>query len=211
MVAGVGAIDLALFIVAADDGWMPQTEEHFQILQYLNVKRAIVALTKIDLAEDLELVLDDVKENLIDGPWETAEVVPVSSHTGAGIDQLRDTIAKTLSASPPAADCEKPRLPVDRAFSLKGIGTVVAGTLIDGSLSVGNRSRGSALGNSSSYSNRPEPRAKSRGSAAGNPNRGQSLRGQRARSQINGERCDRAAAMFSLCLTSANRSPRSTC
>ena len=82
MVAGVGAIDLALFIVAADDGWMPQTEEHYQILQYLGVKRAVIALTKVDLAEDLELVLEDLRENLEGGPWEQAPVVPVSSHTG---------------------------------------------------------------------------------------------------------------------------------
>ncbi len=137
MVAGVGAIDLALFIVAADDGWMPQTEEHYQILQYLGVRQAVIALTKIDLAEDLELALDDVRENLLDGPWENAEVVPVSSHTGEGIDALRDTLARQLTASPPPTDCGKPRLPVDRAFSLKGIGTVVAGTLIDGELTVG--------------------------------------------------------------------------
>lgn len=137
MVAGVGSLDLAIFIVAADDGWMPQTEEHYQILQYLKVKRAIVALTKVDLAEDLELVLEDVKENLIDGPWEDAEVIPVSSHTGQGIDELRSKIAEVLDRCPPPVDNGKPRLPVDRAFSLKGIGTVVAGTLIDGSIAVG--------------------------------------------------------------------------
>lgn len=137
MVAGVGAIDLALFVVAADDGWMPQTEEHYQILQYLGVKNAIIALTKVDLAEDLELVLEDVKENLADGPWEESEIVPVSSHTGQGIDELRATISKILTACPPVSNCAKPRLPVDRAFSLKGVGTVVAGTLIDGNLKVG--------------------------------------------------------------------------
>lgn len=137
MVAGVGSLDLAIFIVAADDGWMPQTEEHYQILQYLGLKRAIVALTKIDLAEDMELALDDVRENLLDGPWEDAEVVPVSSHTGQGIDELRLKIAQMLDACPPATDAGKPRIPVDRAFTLKGIGTVVAGTLIDGTLSIG--------------------------------------------------------------------------
>ena len=137
MVAGVSSLDLAIFIVAADDGWMPQTEEHYQILQYLGLKNAIVALTKIDLAEDLELVLDDVKENLIDGPWENAEVMPVSSHTGAGIDELRLKIAELLDAAPPANDAGKPRIPVDRAFTLKGIGTVVAGTLIDGEINTG--------------------------------------------------------------------------
>ncbi len=137
MVAGVGAIDLALFIVAADDGWMPQTEEHYQILQYLGVRRAVVALTKCDLVEDLELVLDDLRENLLGGAWEGAPVVPVSAHTGQGLGELRDTIAGLLAAAPPAPDCGKPRLPVDRAFSLKGVGTVVTGTLIDGAIRAG--------------------------------------------------------------------------
>ncbi|MEM9282527.1 MAG: selenocysteine-specific translation elongation factor [Verrucomicrobiota bacterium] len=137
MVAGVGAIDLALFIVAADDGWMPQTEEHYQILSYLGVERAVVALTKIDLAEDLELVLEDLKENLEGGPWENAPVVPVSSHSGEGIDQLRETISKELTNTPRVRSIGKPRLPVDRAFSLKGVGTVVTGTLTEGEVAVG--------------------------------------------------------------------------
>ena len=137
MVAGVGAIDLALFIVAADDGWMPQTEEHYQILHYLGVKRVVIALTKVDLVEDLELVLEDLKENLEGGVWQSAPVVPVSSHTGQGIDLLRTTMASLLTAADPVRDCGKPRLPVDRAFSLKGVGSVVTGTLIDGSLKVG--------------------------------------------------------------------------
>jgi len=137
MVAGVGAIDLALFIVAADDGWMPQTEEHYQILQYLGAKRAVIALTKVDLVEDLELVLDDLRENLLGGPWETAPVMPVSSHTGEGIGELRATITSLLTKAPPASDHGKPRLPVDRAFSLKGVGTVVTGTLLDGLVRAG--------------------------------------------------------------------------
>lgn len=138
MVAGVGSVDLALFIVAADDGWMPQTEEHYQILSYLGVKNAIVALTKVDLVEDdLELVLEDIRENLEGGPWEGIEVIPTSAHTGAGIDELRAKISKMLTESPPVRDCGKPRLPIDRAFSLKGIGTVVTGTLIDGTITSG--------------------------------------------------------------------------
>lgn len=137
MVAGVGAIDLALFIVAADDGWMPQTEEHYQILSYLGVERTIVALTKVDLVEDLELVLEDIRENLVGGPWEEAPIVPVSSHTGAGIDDLRETISRMLTESPPVRNIGKPRLPVDRAFSLKGVGTVVTGTLAEGEIRVG--------------------------------------------------------------------------
>jgi len=137
MVAGVGAIDLALFIVAADDGWMPQTEEHYQILTYLGVKRAIVALTKVDLVDDLELVLEDVKENLMGGLWEEIDVIPVSSHTGTGIEDLRDRVSQILTESGPVRDKGKPRLPVDRAFSLKGVGTVVAGSLTEGRINVG--------------------------------------------------------------------------
>lgn len=137
MVAGVGAIDLALFIVAADDGWMPQTEEHYQILQYLGVERAVIALTKCDLVDDRELVLDDLRENLQGGAWEDAPVLPVSSHTGVGLEELRGTISRLLTSAPPAADCGKPRLPVDRAFSLKGVGTVVTGTLLDGTIRAG--------------------------------------------------------------------------
>lgn len=137
MVAGVGAIDLALFIVAADDGWMPQTEEHYQILRYLGLKRVVVALTKVDLVDDLELVLEDVKENLKGDVWGDAPVVPVSAHTGAGVDELRETIAKILTDSPPVRSVGKPRLPVDRAFSLKGVGTVITGTLADGELNAG--------------------------------------------------------------------------
>ncbi len=137
MVAGVGAIDLALFIVAADDGWMPQTEEHYQILNYLGVERALIVLTKSDLVEDQELVLDDLKENLMGGLWENAQVLPVSSHTGQGIDELRNAISKLLTDSEPVRDIGKPRLPVDRAFSLKGVGTVVTGTLADGPILAG--------------------------------------------------------------------------
>ncbi len=137
MVAGVGAIDLALFIVAADDGWMPQTEEHYQILTYLGVKNAVIALTKVDLAEDLELVLEDLKENLEGGIWENAPIVPVSSHTGEGIDDLRGTISKILTEAPVVHDSGKPRLPVDRAFTIKGVGTVVTGTLTEGSIATG--------------------------------------------------------------------------
>lgn len=139
MVAGVGSIDLALFVVAADDGWMPQTEEHYQILDYLRVPNALVALTKIDLVDELEreLVLEDLRENLSGGHWEHIPILPVSSHTGAGIDELRQRISALLTAMPDARDVGKPRLPVDRAFSLKGVGTVVTGTLIDGTLSAG--------------------------------------------------------------------------
>ncbi|HQZ26832.1 MAG TPA: selenocysteine-specific translation elongation factor [Verrucomicrobiales bacterium] len=137
MVAGVGAIDLALFIVAADDGWMPQTEEHYQILQYLGVKHVVIVLTKVDLVDDLELVQEDLQENLFGGDWEDARVIPVSSQTGQGIAELRVAISELLTATESVRDFGKPRMPVDRVFSLKGIGTVVTGTLIDGSIRAG--------------------------------------------------------------------------
>ena len=96
MVAGVGSIDIAVFVVAADDGWMPQTEEHYQILNYLKVPNAIVALTKLDLVDDLDLVLMDLEENLAGGPWENIQIVPTSSHTGAGIEDLKSIALASL-------------------------------------------------------------------------------------------------------------------
>ena len=89
MVAGVGGMDVALFVVAADDGWMPQSEEHLHILTYLGIERAVVALTKSDLAEDLEFSLEFVKDGLSGTILEEAPVIPVSSTTGEGIDVLR--------------------------------------------------------------------------------------------------------------------------
>ena len=134
MVAGVGSIDLALFVVAADDGWMPQTEEHLQILLYLGVTRAVVALTKIDLATDEAAVVAAVRDKLRRTPFETAPVVPTSIVTNRGFEDLKSALASVLKDLPPARDVGKPRLPVDRAFVLKGVGTVVTGTLTGGSL-----------------------------------------------------------------------------
>jgi selenocysteine-specific elongation factor len=135
MVAGVGSIDLALLIVAADDGWMPQSEEHLQILSYLGVSRAVVALTKIDLAEGKEAqVVAAVQEKLRHSPFAQAPIVPTSVVTGQGIAELAETLARMLAATPPPRDLGKPRLPVDRVFTLRGIGTVVTGTLSGGTL-----------------------------------------------------------------------------
>ena len=134
MVAGVGSVDVALFVVAADDGWMPQTEEHLQILAYLGVTRAVVALTKIDLADDEAAVLRRVRERLHGSAFADAPVVPTSIVSGRGLDALRDALAGVLAATPAPRDAGKPRLPVDRVFSLRGIGTVVTGTLTGGTL-----------------------------------------------------------------------------
>ena len=137
MVAGVGSIDLAIFIVAADDSWMPQSEEHLQILTYLGITNFIVALTKADLVEDLDFVTEILADDLQGTALEDAPIIPVSAPTGLGMDELKEMIVKTLLASPAPRDFEQPRLAVDRAFSPKGVGTVVTGTLTSGVLAVG--------------------------------------------------------------------------
>jgi selenocysteine-specific elongation factor len=134
MVAGVGSIDLAVLVVAADDGWMPQTEEHLQILTYLGVSRAVVALTKIDLTQDEPSATAAIREKLRDTPFTGAPIVPTSVVSGRGLDELRSALSRVLADAPPQADIGKPRLPVDRVFKLQGIGTVVTGTLNGGTL-----------------------------------------------------------------------------
>src|SRR3989442_6756731 len=124
MVAGVGSIDLALFVVATDDGWMPQTEEHLQILSYLGVTRAVVALTKIDLLEAGEaVVLAALRDRLRQTPFSEAPIVPTSVLSGRGLDELKHALAQVLSDTPPPRDVGKPRLPVDCVVTLRGIGT----------------------------------------------------------------------------------------
>jgi selenocysteine-specific elongation factor len=134
MVAGVGSIDLALFVVAADDGWMPQTEEHLQILTYLGVNRAVVALTKIDLIQDEHRVIAAIHDKLRDTPFADAPIVPTSVITERGLDHLKAALAQVLAGKSSPRDIGKPRLPVDRVFTLRGIGTVVTGTLTGGTL-----------------------------------------------------------------------------
>ena len=132
MVAGVGSIDLTLLIVAADDGWMPQTEEHLQILTYLGVSRAVVALTKIDLAQDEAAVRSDLRARLSGSPFANAPIVSTSVLSGLGLAELKDALAEVLRQTPAPRNIGKPRLPVDRVFMLRGIGTVVTGTLTGG-------------------------------------------------------------------------------
>ena len=133
MIAGVGSIDLALFVVAADDGWMRQTEEHLQILMYLGVKRAVVALAKSDLRE-IDSVTDGIRIQMCQTVFARSPIVPTSVRTGAGIENLKGAIASELAAMHPQRDFGKPRLFIDRAFTLRGIGTVVTGTLSGGSI-----------------------------------------------------------------------------
>jgi selenocysteine-specific elongation factor len=136
MIAGVGSINLAVLAVAANEGWMPQTEEHLQILSYLGVKRVVVALTKADL-EQSNNVADQVCEKLRDTEFANAQIVPTSVRTGAGLEDLKNALAREFATSTPPRDAGKARLFVDRAFTLRGIGTVVTGTLIDGAFRSG--------------------------------------------------------------------------
>ena len=146
MIAGVGSIDLALLVVAADDGWMPQTEEHLQILEYLGVRRVVVALTKIDLgaADRVEI---ETRERLRGTPFGNAPLIRTSLRENltvsdsqvfeTGIAELKDAIVSELSQMATPRDIGKPRLFADRAFTLRGIGTVVTGTLTGGTLRAG--------------------------------------------------------------------------
>ena len=140
MLAGVGGIDAALFVVAADEGVMPQTREHLAILDLLQVRGGVVALTKIDMAEDedwLDLVEADLLEVLEGTVLEDAPVVRCSARTGEGLPDLLAELDDYLSTSAPRRDVGRPRLPIDRVFTVSGFGTVVTGTLSDGALSVG--------------------------------------------------------------------------
>lgn len=137
MVAGVGSIDAALIVVAVDDGWMPQTEEHLQILLYLGVTRAIVALTKTDLAGNVAIVEEAIRHRLAGTALAAAPILRTSVKENIGLDRLREALAGMFAESSPAPDVGKPRLSVDRAFTLKGVGTVVTGTLTGGTLQRG--------------------------------------------------------------------------
>ena len=141
MLAGVGGIDAALFVIAADEGVMPQTREHLAILDLLEVRAGVVALTKIDMVaydpDWLELVQADVADALAGTVLGDAPIVPVSARTGEGIEELKRVIAATLAATPERRDVGRPRLSVDRSFSVAGFGTVVTGTLSDGPLALG--------------------------------------------------------------------------
>lgn len=140
MLAGVGGIDAVLFVVAADEGVMPQTREHLGILDLLGVERGVVALTKVDLVQDAEwmqLVQEDVEGLLKGTSLGGAPMVRVSGKTGAGLKELTSYLEQELADSPPAKDMGRPRLPVDRAFTISGFGTIVTGTLRDGHFEVG--------------------------------------------------------------------------
>ena len=139
MLAGVGAIDAVLFVIAADEGIMPQTLEHLAILDLLQVPRGIIALTKIDLVEDewIELVKEEAQSLFKSTQLEGAPIVPVSAISEIGLKELKDVLTQVLSGVPDPIDVGRPRLPIDRVFTLTGFGTVVTGTLIGGGFKEG--------------------------------------------------------------------------
>ena len=139
MVAGVGGIDMVVFTIAADEGIMPQTREHLDICQILKIKRGIIAITKTDLVDEewLQLVTEEIREFTKGSFLEGAPLIPLSSATGEGIPSLLtalDTLTQTVEERTSEGIF---RLPIDRVFTMKGFGTVLTGTLISGSISVG--------------------------------------------------------------------------
>ena len=136
MLAGVGAVDACLFVVAATEGWKPQSEEHLRILELLGVRHGVVALTKVGPADDdlVDLAHLEVEERVAGTFLEGAPVVDTDAPTGVGLDNLRAALDDLLAATPTAVDHGRPRLWIDRAFSARGAGTVVTGTLTGGRL-----------------------------------------------------------------------------
>ena len=139
MLAGVGAIDLALLIVAADESVMPQTREHLAILDILQITRGLVVVTKTDLVDEelVDLVKAEVEDTLQGTSFEGCPMVGVSAYTGDGLEELKATMDSILDETDARQDLGRPRLPIDRCFTISGFGTVVTGTLIDGTLTVG--------------------------------------------------------------------------
>ena len=140
MLAGIGGIDAALFVVAADEGVMPQTREHLAILDILQINGGIIVLTKIDMVSDgewLDLVEEDVRRVVAGTILQDAPIMRVSAKNNLGLSELLVTLEEVLEEKPPRQDLGRPRLPVDRVFSIAGFGTVVTGTMSDGHLQVG--------------------------------------------------------------------------
>ena len=139
MLAGVGGIDLAMLVVAADEGVMPQTREHLAIIDLLRIDLGLVVVTKSDLVDDdwIELVSSDIMDSLKGTTLQDARMVSVSSVTGEGLPELLGALDSVLDGVEERDDNGHPRLPIDRAFTISGFGTVVTGTLVGGRLSMG--------------------------------------------------------------------------
>ncbi len=138
MLAGVGAIDACIFVVAATEGWKPQSEEHLRILELLGVQHGVIALTKVGIADDdlRELARIDVEEHVAGTFLEDAELIEIDCIESIGVDEFRSALDRLIDSTPAAADVGRPRLWIDRAFAAKGAGTVVTGTLTGGRLRV---------------------------------------------------------------------------
>ncbi len=139
MLAGAHGIDVVALVIAADEGVMPQTREHFDICRLLGVQRGLIVITKTDLVEEelLELVTSEVGELVAGSFLDSAPIIPVSAKTGAGLNQLRAALKEVSLRVPARAAGYLPRLPVDRVFAMKGFGAVVTGTLVSGSIAEG--------------------------------------------------------------------------
>ncbi len=140
MLAGIGGIDAALLIIAADEGIMPQTKEHLAILDLLEISSALIVLTKTDLASDsgwLELLELDIRQTLSNTTLKDSPIIKVSAKNKTGLDELITNLQSLLENKPIRPNLNRPRLPIDRVFSMSGFGTVVTGTLSDGELNVG--------------------------------------------------------------------------
>jgi selenocysteine-specific elongation factor len=141
MLSGVATVDAIIFVIAADDGFMPQTEEHFEILKLLEVQRGLVALTKIDMVDPdwLDLLEEDIRERLKGSFLEKAPIFRVDSLSGKGVEELKNSLLELAQSLPPRPERGVFRMYVDRVFSIKGAGTVVAGTVLGGSIKSGDR------------------------------------------------------------------------
>jgi selenocysteine-specific elongation factor len=139
MLAGAHGLDAVMLVVAADEGVMPQTREHLEIVDLLEVPRGVVVLSKVDLVDEpwLEMVAAEVRETLEKTALAGAAVIPVSAVTGRGLSELKAELDSVLDSAQPRPDLGRPRLPIDRVFTMSGFGTVVTGTLVDGNLSIG--------------------------------------------------------------------------
>ncbi|MFC1534778.1 selenocysteine-specific translation elongation factor, partial [Thermodesulfobacteriota bacterium] len=137
VIAGLWGVNAALLVIAADDGWMPQTEEHVRILEFFHIWQGIIAITKIDLVSDqewIDLVEDDIQKRLQLTHLKGAPIVRVSTREGTNIKDLQKRIENFALGADGPRDIEKSRLYIDRVFTIAGSGTVVTGTLIDGSI-----------------------------------------------------------------------------
>jgi selenocysteine-specific elongation factor len=139
MIAGATGIDAVILVIDANEGWMPQTEEHFQIIDLLNIKYGIIALTKVDLVDQnrLKVVEKEIQERLKNTNFFNAPLIKVSAVKNIGMEQIKSAIQNLIAEIKPKRDIGKPRVSIDRVFKIKGSGTVISGTLIGGTLHTG--------------------------------------------------------------------------